>query len=251
MSKTTIPTGGITADAINATLVTDDAISDEHLDVTAVTGQTAITSLADTDKFLVSDASDSGNLKYVEKQYLGGGALIKTGQTTLGSDASTLTVDNCFTSDYGNYFVVMEDMTCTSDDQNFRMRFRTGGASGSTDTGSQYRNASRYFDDDGSTASNTGVDQQQFTLSDGSEESADWKGFNGFFVFYQPQENSSSRFSGSGSFTRNTASDEDVVSSHNAGHYDSNAIHTGLHFFYSSGNLRAGANVIVYGISEA
>ena len=67
MSKTTIPTGGITADAINATLVTDDAISDEHLDVTAVTGQTAITSLADTDKFLVSDASDSGNLKYCRK----------------------------------------------------------------------------------------------------------------------------------------------------------------------------------------
>ena len=102
MSKTTIPKGGITADAIDATLVADDAISeehlassavttakinadainatkiaddsisDEHLDITAITGQTAITSLADTDKFLVSDASDSGNLKYVEKQYLGG-----------------------------------------------------------------------------------------------------------------------------------------------------------------------------------
>ena len=32
MSKTTIPTGGITADAIDATLIADDAISEEHLD---------------------------------------------------------------------------------------------------------------------------------------------------------------------------------------------------------------------------
>ena len=35
MSKTTIPTGGITADAIDATLIADDAISEEHLDAIA------------------------------------------------------------------------------------------------------------------------------------------------------------------------------------------------------------------------
>ena len=39
MSKTTIPTGGITADAIDGTLIADDAISEEHLDATALTGQ--------------------------------------------------------------------------------------------------------------------------------------------------------------------------------------------------------------------
>ena len=41
MSKTTIPTGGITADAINCTLIADDAISEAHLDATAKTGHTA------------------------------------------------------------------------------------------------------------------------------------------------------------------------------------------------------------------
>jgi hypothetical protein len=35
MSKTTIPTGGITADAIDATLVADDAIRQEHVDAHA------------------------------------------------------------------------------------------------------------------------------------------------------------------------------------------------------------------------
>jgi len=61
------------SDSVGSSHIQDDSISDEHLDITAITGQTAITSLADTDKFLVSDASDSGNLKYVENQYLGGG----------------------------------------------------------------------------------------------------------------------------------------------------------------------------------
>jgi hypothetical protein len=72
---TTVSDGAVTtaklgADSVNGSKIADDSISDEHLDITAITGQTAITSLADTDKFLVSDASDSGNLKYVEKQYL-------------------------------------------------------------------------------------------------------------------------------------------------------------------------------------
>ena len=185
------------------------------------------------------------------KTYTGGGTLVKTGQTTLGSNTSAVTVDNCFTSDYGNYFVVFEDINATADSQTLRLALRTGGGSGSTDTANQYRYASRYFDDDGSVTSNTGVDQGQFVIADDSEESAAWKGFNGFFMFYQPQENSSTRYSGSGSFVRNTASDEDLVSSHNAGHYDSDAQHTGLTLYYGSGDIRAGANVIVYGVSEA
>ena len=46
MSKTTIPTGGIA----------DDAISEEHIDATALTGNTALTSgLALDDEILVSD----------------------------------------------------------------------------------------------------------------------------------------------------------------------------------------------------
>ena len=61
MSKTTIPTGGSTADAIDATLIADDAISEEHLDATAITGHTALAEApASTDEFLISDG---GTLK--------------------------------------------------------------------------------------------------------------------------------------------------------------------------------------------
>ena len=70
MSKTTIPKGGITADAIDATLIADDAISDEHIDITAITGQTALAEApAGTDEFLISDG---GVLKRLDASYIGG-----------------------------------------------------------------------------------------------------------------------------------------------------------------------------------
>ena len=125
MSKTTIPTGGITADAIDATLVTDDAISDEHLDITSITGQTAITSLADTDKFLVSDASDSGNLKYVENQYLGGGTLVKVGDVRSNSAAGNHDLTGIFSDTYDKYFFSLSTYPVTAG-QYIYMQFLDG-----------------------------------------------------------------------------------------------------------------------------
>jgi len=71
MSKTTIPTGGITADAINATLIADDAISEEHIDATVITASTALAAApADTDEFLISDA---GVIKRIDYSLIKGG----------------------------------------------------------------------------------------------------------------------------------------------------------------------------------
>jgi hypothetical protein len=124
-----VSTAKIQADAINGTKIADDSISDEHLDITAITGQTAITSLADTDKFLVSDASDSGNLKYVEKQYLPSGTLVKLAQvdnSTSSSTVSDITLDHFSTTyDYYRFFATMGADTASSD---WRVRFRDGGS---------------------------------------------------------------------------------------------------------------------------
>ena len=60
MSKTQIPTGGIA----------DDAISEEHLDATAITGHTALAEApADTDEFLISDG---GTLKRIDVKTITG-----------------------------------------------------------------------------------------------------------------------------------------------------------------------------------
>ncbi len=98
MSKTTIPTGGITADAIDATKIADDAISEEHLDATAITGHTALAATpADTDEFLISDG---GVLKRIDASYVGGGAntdlsnLSSTGKELIASAWVNWTGDN-------------------------------------------------------------------------------------------------------------------------------------------------------------
>jgi|TARA_Y100000289_G_scaffold63542_1_gene74177 hypothetical protein len=122
------------SDSVNAAKISDDSISDEHLDITSITGQTAITSLADTDKFLVSDASDSGNLKYVENQYLGGGGswvLLDTQTVSSGTPASVGT-GAVFSSTYDTYVVVIRRFKLNS---TVGLQFRLGNSSGYTTSG--------------------------------------------------------------------------------------------------------------------
>ena len=86
MSKTTIPTGGITADAIDATLIADDAVSEEHLDATALTGNAALAEApSDTDEFLFSDG---GTLKRIDYSYIKGELNRPAFKAYLGSNQS-------------------------------------------------------------------------------------------------------------------------------------------------------------------
>ena len=54
-----VDTAALGADAVTAAQIADDAISEEHLDVTAITGHTAETTVADGDLVVVHDASAS------------------------------------------------------------------------------------------------------------------------------------------------------------------------------------------------
>lgn len=154
---TTVSDGAVTtaklgADSVNGSKIADDSISDEHLDITAITGQTAITSLADTDKFLVSDASDSGNLKYVEKQYLPSGGLVKLGSSSVGnSTVSTITFDSIFSSTYESYRLIGFVNADTGGTQtNFKLR-----ASGSDVGSSAYTRIERHTYHDPSDSSSS------------------------------------------------------------------------------------------------
>ena len=115
----TIPSG-VTLDTSSSTLT---------LPSTIITGQTEKTTLVDADKFLVSDASDSGNLKYVEKQYLPSGTLVKLAQvdnSTSSSAVSSITLDHFSTTyDYYRFFATMGADTTGAD---WRVRFRDGGS---------------------------------------------------------------------------------------------------------------------------
>jgi len=62
----------IAGDAITAAKIADDAISEEHLDVTAITGHTAETSIADGDTLLIHDASASALRKMTKANFVSG-----------------------------------------------------------------------------------------------------------------------------------------------------------------------------------
>ena len=128
MSKTTIPTGGITADAIDATLIADDAISEEHLDATAITGHTALAeSPADTDEFLISDG---GTLKRIDASYVGGGAwqlIYSDNVSSLGSGSKAYTDSSMFSSDYNFYRIYILDWEPQNDSIDMNLQLKLGG----------------------------------------------------------------------------------------------------------------------------
>ena len=59
-------------DTVTSAKIVDDAISDEHLDVTAITGQSAETSVADDDTILIHDTSASALKKMTKANFTSG-----------------------------------------------------------------------------------------------------------------------------------------------------------------------------------
>jgi len=109
---------------IESASLASDAVDNTNIDSTLITAQTAITSLADTDKFLVSQASDSGNLKYVEKQYLPSGGLVFIQSQSVTSNTSQVNFDSVFSSTYDNYLFIWE-ITPNTGGVDVHFNFRT------------------------------------------------------------------------------------------------------------------------------
>jgi hypothetical protein len=83
-----VDTAALGADAVTAAQIADDAISEEHLDVTAITGHTAETTVADGDLVVVHDASASALRKMTVANLVanaGGGKVL---QVIMGTDNS-------------------------------------------------------------------------------------------------------------------------------------------------------------------
>jgi len=90
VTANSVVAANITADAIDATKIADNAISEEHLDVTAVTGHTAETSIADGDLVLIHDASASALRKMTKANFVSGigGVMTPVFQVTLSGHQS-------------------------------------------------------------------------------------------------------------------------------------------------------------------
>lgn len=168
MSKTTIPTGGITADAIDATLIADDAISEEHLDATAITGHTALAETpADTDELLISDA---GTIKRIDFSHLKSAGLVPLAQLASSSDTSTLALDSFMDASSYAYYKIFAAVKSAGNGVTLEARFRDGG---SALTASVYDYANFAYIGEVGTANNGAHDQNHADLfADGSTNTA-------------------------------------------------------------------------------
>jgi len=72
VTANSVVASNITADAINATKIADSSIENEHLNVLAITGHTAETSIADGDTILIHDASASALRKMTKANFVSG-----------------------------------------------------------------------------------------------------------------------------------------------------------------------------------
>jgi len=248
---TSVSDGAITnvklgADSVNGSKIADSSISDEHLDITAITGQTAITSLADTDKFLVSDASDSGNLKYVEKQYLPSGIFNQI--TSVNGSASTVEniIDNCFSSTYRNYFITCEKISISNSSSKCEFRLRTGGGSGAY-AGNNMGGASQgWLGGSNSEMTQQKVNSGIFPLTNNTYQDDDFA-FH-FYIFNPYATNERTIVSGRSVYREGSTS---YVGFNDFGFLSiSTENHTGFAINSSSAQFNAGARITVYGITD-
>ena len=233
MSKTTISRGGITADAIDATLI-------EHLDATAITGHTALAETpADTDEFLISDG---GTLKRLDASYVGGGAwtLLETESTASGSAA----IFTSMSSTSHTHGFVFETVRTATDDDTIRLMVQN--SSGDTE---QVYGAREYLlvGEDGSTSTGTNgsttSSPHNFTLFGGLGSGAN-EGFSGFLYFTGTQDaNDATLFHGT---TINFDHNNKYTRFLHHGRI-SNSVLPNIRFYGGSGNFEHG-NIYLYGI---
>jgi len=246
-------TGTVTNDMLAGSIanskLSSTAVDNTNTNSTLVTGQTAITSLADTDKFLVSDASDSGNLKYVEKQYLPSGSLVFISGTTSASSVTNVVFDEVFSATYKNYKIVGEYTAVdSSGDTASRFKFRTGGSSGSDLSDSEYNYHFLVTPSDSNVVvnkRNTGDSVCEYTTQ--QDDNSDRHGVRFDFTVFDPFSSGRTALSGQG---RSTAQDGNCLPFTGACDYKGTTSITGIKFFVKTGNIKDIA-IKIYGIVDS
>ncbi len=229
----TVPSG-VTLDTSSSTLTLPSSV---------ISGQTAITSLADTDKFLVSDASDSGNLKYVENQYLGGGNLVLISNYNVSSAVSTITFDNVFTTTYKNYLIISSNVQITATAKT-TFNFRSGG---STLTGSYQQAMSGYRS--GNSAIEYGNEGQTDFTTTIANDMYQGSAYSERMYIYDPKAGTEKRISQLGVMKD---SNQHHATYHGTGVYTNGTTSIdGFILERTSGNFQTVGQITVYGIKNA
>ncbi len=256
VSDSSITTAKLGTDSVNGSKIADDSISDEHLDITAITGQTAITSLADTDKFLVSDASDSGNLKYVENQYLGGSEYIKIANNSGTNNVGGAFINDCFSTTYRTYLVTFQFENNVNGNQIWLRFLKDDDSEISV---AKYRYATHQINNGGTESSITANDSSYWRMTGGTAggNTALFGGCFGFMYVHNPYTIASGQ-AGAGNLYRtgwnahyHEYDDSGGVSNMvSTGMLEQNSDNVAGIQFMPSANYIAKRNITVWGLKE-
>ena len=165
----TVPSG-VTLNTSSATLT---------LPSTVITGQTEKSSLADADKFLISDSAASGAFKYVQNSNVGGGSYVK-----LTSGTASAAVTHSFTSfmdssKYDTYYIQFKGV---SNMQGNEMSFQFNNSSGIITT-AKYWYACYGRRSGGSDMENSGENQVQASIGTALDGGTSTVGNWGFWFY--------------------------------------------------------------------
>ena len=217
------------------------------LPTTIITGQSAKTSLADADKFLISDSAASGAFKYVESQYIGGGGLIYLNGSESSSSANAVTFDNVFSSTYRAYRII--GMIAPSTDTWIKFRLR---ASSSDLNNNQYINLERtsYIDNGENQAQNNYGNHTAtygaFAQADiDSDSDAHYVGFD--FTVYDPNTDVFARHMINGTYSFRNGGSEKLYVGNFANSATANQNADGIKFETNAGTLSY-HSIRVYGM---
>ena len=194
----------------------------------------------------MSDASDSGNLKYVEKQYLPSGIYNLIAATDLPSEGTSFTMDNVFSDTYDKYVVFGERFRTGTNQSNIKVVLRTGGSSGSdggNNLGGAYQGRRHSSNDVDGSIANAGDASIAPNVYNDTE-------FHFMFhVFYPTNTGVNTVFQGKSTFREGSTSYSAFV---DFGYLSiSTEDHTGFKITSSSGNFNSTAcRLTVYGITD-
>ena len=241
----TVTTDGLTVSGTPS--FADGSIAIADLDIDGGTDIGA--NIADSDLIIIDDGAGGTNRKSAVsrlKTYIGGGTLVKTGRTALSSNASSIDVNDCFSSTYDTYMIVIDKVEMTVDSQRISCRLRDSGGSV---TSSNYRYAQRAFDDDSNALNfHANSPDSKFDLTNETDDSSNDAGLNGIMYVHRPHSaNEYTRMNTFTSFYNNTANDIRIGIA--ACSYQNAETHTGIGFNISSGGIRDGGSFTVYGIA--
>ena len=171
----TVPSG-VTLDTSSSTL---------SLPSSVITGQTEKSSLADADKFLISDSAASGALKYVQKSNLPSGAMTLLSSTDLSSGVTEF-IDRDFFTTYSSYkhFILDVQLICPSSNADLRLVFQDGSGDVAGNIQASWVGRRNNASDEGG-GTNTGSNSNGVQLF-GNSASNNGDGINGTIELWQP-----------------------------------------------------------------